>query len=123
MVTRLKDGTRKPRVFLTNISNSVPTCFSQAVLHEPWRKAMSHEYNALVQTNTWTLVPPRPHQNSVGCKWVYKLKYNADGTLERYKARLVAKGYHQQLGIDYSETFSRCQTGHHPNASHLGCTV
>ena len=42
----------------------------------------------------------------VGCKWVFSIKYNADGTLERYKARLVAKGYTQTFGVDYQETFA-----------------
>ena len=45
-------------------------------------------------------------KRTVGCKWVFSIKHNADGSIERYKARLVAKGYTQTYGIDYQETFS-----------------
>ena len=44
--------------------------------------------------------------NIIDCKWVFKLKQKADGSIDRYKARLVAKGFKQQFGIDYSDTFS-----------------
>ena len=44
--------------------------------------------------------------NIVDNKWVFKVKYNSDGTVQQYKARLVAKGFHQQPRFDYSETFS-----------------
>ena len=67
---------------------------------------MSAEYDALVQNGTWELVPPAPSQNIVGCKWIFRIKRNSDGTIDRYKARLVAKGFHQRPGVDYIETFS-----------------
>ena len=67
---------------------------------------MIEEYDALVRNGTWQLVPPTSSQNIVGCKWVYRVKYKSDGSVERLKARLVAKGFHQRSGIDYSDTFS-----------------
>ena len=51
-------------------------------------------------------MPPPPGQNIIGCRWVYKLKHNSDGSISRYKARLVAKGFYQQAGLDFDETFS-----------------
>ncbi|XP_043721263.1 uncharacterized mitochondrial protein AtMg00810-like [Telopea speciosissima] len=65
---------------------------------------MDTEFNALIRNDTWTLVSPHPQMNIVGCKWVYIIKRLTDGSIERYKAHLVAKGFHQQEGLDYSET-------------------
>ena len=71
-----------------------------------WVAAMDSEHQALSRNKTWHLVPPPKGKNVIGCKWVYKIKRRADGTIDRYKARLVAKGFKQRYGIDYEDTFS-----------------
>ena len=67
---------------------------------------MDEKFSTLQRQKTWSLVPVVLGINPVDCKWVYKLKLHSDGTIACYKARLVAKGFHQQIGVDYSETFS-----------------
>ncbi|KAI5337531.1 hypothetical protein L3X38_016802 [Prunus dulcis] len=83
-----------------------PTSYTQASRFPEWKNAMVEEFNALLKQGTWSLVPSSPHFNTVGCKWVFRVKRHSDGTIERHKARLVAKGYHQQPGVDYFDTFS-----------------
>nr|CAD1831221.1 unnamed protein product [Ananas comosus var. bracteatus] len=95
-----------PKALLAITTEIEPTCYSQASKSTEWRDAMAAEFNALQKCGTWSLVPFTPDMNVVGCRWVYRIKRRADGSLERYKARLVAKGYHQQPGVDYSETFT-----------------
>ena len=121
MVTRTRDNTRRTKTYLDfvtrhplprglvahcNLGTVEPTCFTQANKHPKWRAAMEDEFNALIRNGTWHLVPSHPHMNLIGCKWVFRLKRKADGSIERYKAHLVAKDFHQQPGIDYHETFS-----------------
>ena len=54
---------------------------------------MGKKIEALEVTNTWSLVPLPSGKRPIGCKWVYRVKYLPDGTIERYKARLAAKGF------------------------------
>ncbi|WKA01706.1 hypothetical protein VitviT2T_019974 [Vitis vinifera] len=71
-----------------------------------WVQAMKEEMEALLKNKTWILVNLPKGQKTVGCKWVFSVKYKVDGTIERYKARLVAKGFTQTYEVDYQETFS-----------------
>ena len=70
---------------------------------DKWRAAA---YSSLLENQTWDLVELPHDREAIPCKWVFKMKYKEDGSIERYKARPVAKGYAQQHGVDYDETFS-----------------
>lgn len=76
------------------------------MLNPHWKNAMNLEMSAIEKNKTWEVVPLPHGKKAIGSKWVFKVKYKVDGTLERYKARLVVKGYNQKYGVDYEETFS-----------------
>ena len=91
---------------LSITTHTEPRTFNEENKFECWRQAMKNELDALANTGTWTLVDLPPRVKPIGCRWVYKIKYHADGTIERFKGRLVAKGYNQIEGLDYTNTFS-----------------
>jgi hypothetical protein len=70
-----------------------PTSFEQAVGNPKWDNAMDEKMTALDANATWELVALPKDKKAIGCKWVYKVKHNANGSVSRYKTRLVAKGY------------------------------
>lgn len=106
MITRAK----AKQISLTSpyalVSSLEPHSAQEALLDPNWTKAMEEEYSALLRNQTWDLVPFSSDMNIIGCKWVFRIKYNPDGSLLKYKARLVAKGFLQTPGIDFAETFS-----------------
>jgi len=67
---------------------------------------MNEEIESLLKNKTWELVECPPGKRLVGCRWMFTIKYKANGIIERFKTRLVAKGYTQIYGIDYTETFT-----------------
>ena len=67
---------------------------------------MDAEIKALEANNIWTITSLPLGKKPIGCKWVYRVKYKSNGSIERYKARLVAKGFTQKEGLDYIDTFS-----------------
>ena len=93
--TRLQHGISKPKVRtdgtvrwcqLASTSSDEPSSLAEAQGDPKWVAAMNLEHQALLRNQTWHLVPPPQGKNIVGCKWVYKVKRKADGTIDRYKA-------------------------------------
>ena len=68
-----------------------------------WCTAMDEEYTAFQRQQTWSLVPHPPGKNIVGCKWVFKLKRNSDGSISCYKERLVAKAFTNNMGLNFKK--------------------
>jgi hypothetical protein len=110
-LTRLQSGTIPPVNYrnltaTSSVASPVPSNYHSALAVPNWRAAMADEYRALMDNGTWRLVPRPPGVNIVFGWWLWKLKYNAGGTLSKHKARWVARGYNQKPGVDYDETFS-----------------
>jgi hypothetical protein len=86
-----------------------PDSFKEAMSSEhshKWIEVMEEELKSMSTNKVWELVKIPNGAKTVGCKWVYKIKYDSKGKIEQFKARHVAKGFTQREGIDYTETFS-----------------
>ncbi|PKI45909.1 hypothetical protein CRG98_033708 [Punica granatum] len=95
------------KAFLAAIdSDKETTSYREAIRDRRWRIAMEEEIHALELNKTWTVKQLPPRKQPIGCIWIYKVKCQADGSIERHKARLVANGFTHVEGIDYHETFA-----------------
>ena len=95
------------QAFLAAITAVVePKYYPQAAKDKIWRGAMKNEVLAHEESGTWDIVSLPPGKTAIGSRWVYKYKFNADGTIERPKARLVGMGNNQVEGDDFDETFA-----------------
>jgi hypothetical protein len=86
-----------------------PTTLEEALASEQaelWQQAADDEMTSLLANGTWELEELPPGVKPIPVKWVFKVKRDASGNIERYKARLVAKGFRQCEGIDYEEVFA-----------------
>ncbi|KAG8479583.1 hypothetical protein CXB51_029351 [Gossypium anomalum] len=103
MVTRSKVGIFKPKAM--TVEAIEPHTIEEAFSTPEWRDAAQAEYDALLSNSTWELVPVPNHCKVTGCKWLFKVKKNPDGTIARWKARLVGKGCSQLRQVDVNNAF------------------
>lgn len=109
---RPKRATRRPEKYKDYVCSSIedpeyiPMTFEQAdgILHSD--TAIKSELAALEDNNTWDLVTLPPGKKAIGSKWVFRVKHNPDGSINKHKARLVAKGFLQRYGRDFLESFA-----------------
>lgn len=104
---RFQDYVMMANDFVNRIET--PTTYREAVNSKEkvdWEKAMNSEIKSLQENQTWELSTLPKENKAIPCKWVYRVKTNADGSIEKFKARLVIKGFSQRKGIDYNQTFS-----------------
>jgi len=78
-----------------------PQSYSEASQNVKWIDAIHKEIKALEDNKTWYFTDLPKVKKPIGCKWIFKIKYKSDGTIERNKASLLAKGYTQLEGIDF----------------------
>jgi len=94
---------------LNFVECDIPSTYEEAVScsdSKQWEQAIKEELEALDENKTWNIVSLPSNQKVVDYKWVFKVKRNCEGNIDRYKARLCAKGFSQRKGIDYHEIYS-----------------
>jgi histone deacetylase 1/2 len=107
MATRGKFGFQQPRAVLhSEVLSPIPRSYRDALTDPNWRLAMEAECATLHENHTWDLVQHPLQANVVTGKWIFRHKFHADGSFDRYKARWVLRGFTQRPGVDYDETFS-----------------
>ena len=87
-------------------SISLPNKVSKALTLPSWCSVMIEEMDALTNNGTWDLVRLPIGKKDIGCRWMFTVKVNLDGSIAWLKVGLVGKGYAQSYSVDYYDTFS-----------------
>ena len=73
---------------VTNLRESEPTTYEEASTHQVWRDAMMEEYNFIMKNGAWEVVSRPEGKSVVTSKWLYKIKHDVDGNIEKHKAQI-----------------------------------
>ncbi|KAL0744686.1 hypothetical protein Bca101_100787 [Brassica carinata] len=93
--------------FMVNLDkNYIPKSYEEAMLDKEWKESVRAEAGAMVKNDTWYESELPKGKKAVSSRWIFTIKYKADGQIERKKSRLVARGFTQTYGEDYIETFA-----------------
>ena len=85
---------------VTDIIETEPSSYEEACTQSVWRESMAEEYASITKNDVWEVVPRLEGKSMVTSRWLYKIKYVVDGSIENYKARFVARGFSQVEGVD-----------------------
>lgn len=91
---------------LSTSSKLRPRCYAKVIGIPEWEQALEYDIKVLQVNDIWSIVDLPTDKRVVECKLIYKVKHEADGSIERFKAHLMAKGFTQQKGVDYIDTFA-----------------
>jgi hypothetical protein len=91
---------------MSHIIDTESSFHGEATCQQVWQDAMTEEYQSIMKNDVWDIASRPEGKSVVTYKWIYKIKYAADGSVEKYKVRFVARGFSQVEEIDYEETFA-----------------
>ncbi|KAL0641591.1 hypothetical protein Bca4012_103035 [Brassica carinata] len=93
--------------FMVNLDeNYIPRSYEEAIMDKEWKESVGAEAGAMIKNDTWYESELPKGKKAVSSRWIFTIKYKADGKIERKKSRLVARGFTQTYGEDYIETFA-----------------
>ena len=96
-------------LFTSTLLPDEPTTYQDAVESphlQQWHDAIVAKLQAMEDINVWDIIPRPQDTNVISCKWVFRLKHDADGKISHFKARLVTRGFMQVYGTDYLDTYA-----------------
>ena len=91
---------------VADIVETEPSSYEEASTQSMWRESMMEEYASIMKNDVWEVAPRPEGKSVVTSRWLYKIKYAADSSIEKYKARFVARRFSQVEGVYYDETFT-----------------
>ena len=92
------------QAFVTNLMDiRIPNNIQEALQIPKWNTIIEEEIRALEKNGTWELIELLEGKSPVKSKWIFTIKYKANGSVDRYKAQLIAKGFTQSHKIEHQE--------------------